>query len=107
MIEAALRTNASPTAIWVMVVIIAALLAFWLIAVTVASWSTKSPRGGHAVRTGVEAWGSVTLPRQAAGPPSQPTAGHGSATPDLPAQRTGHADQPAHAETNTGDPTGG
>jgi hypothetical protein len=106
MVEAVLHTNASTAAIWVMVVVIVAFLAFWLIAVTVASWSTKGPRKGPAVRTGVEAWGRVTVPRQAARPPSQPTQGQGSATPDLPAQRTGHADQPAHAETNADGPTG-
>ena len=111
MIEAALRTNASPTAIWVLIVVVMACLAFWLIAVTIASHSTWSPHAGPGVRTGVESWGAASVPRQASRPasqqaPSQPTP-YGSAAPDVPAQRTGHADQPARTETNTDGASGG
>jgi|HubBroStandDraft_3_1064219.scaffolds.fasta_scaffold03086_5 hypothetical protein len=106
MIEAALRTNASPTAIWVLIVVVMACLAFWLIAVTIASHSTWSPHASPGVRTGVEAWGAASVPRQAPRPASQQTP-YGSAAPDLPAQRTGYADQPARTETNTDGASGG
>ncbi len=118
----AVRTTASPAAIWTIVVVAVSVLAFWLGAV---AWADMHPRvrhrltptmpgpvlggmhvaeGGRSVSPNRDAPAVFTepvpgVPAQRAGEPEPAAGAPPAARQPVPAQRSGVADHPEHTAT--------
>ncbi len=99
MVEA-VRTTASPAAIWAICVVAVCCLGFWLGAV---AWADMHPRVRHRPTPDM----LPEVPAQRGGEPEPGEAPAAGARPPVagqpvPAQRSGEADRPAHTVTGAG-----
>jgi hypothetical protein len=96
--DLAVRTTASPAAIWVIVIVAVVLLAFWLIMVMVYA-TRPDPRLRRLAGVPGPALDGIQM---AAGAPGTSA---GAPTEAIPAQRAGPAGTPASAGTTAGGTT--